>query len=119
MKIYKIEFNNIWSGSFLVENKNHEKLDISKYGIVAKESDLEFLSKFGDGFKTIELIGELFEYDKAIAYGKNDLLIKLKPFDDCLTTINLGNVTINKDTDFNNLANKIIEAIKPGKGVTY
>ena len=68
MKIYKVEFNKYTNGmrdtvsNGAKEIKDHKYLNVGRlYDFLVKDSDLDYYKQFGDGFKKIELVGELHQ----------------------------------------------------------
>jgi len=120
MKIYKVEFNKYTNGmcdtvsNGAKEIKDEKYLDIGrKYEFLVKESDLDYVKQFGDGFKKIELIGELFEQPTV----KNETILCYKgkpinpfyngkPISDT-TTVNVQLPT--NDEFIKDVADKVIE----------
>ena len=69
MKIYKVIFNKytgdmndkIWNETVWNETKD-KYIDIgNKQEFLCKECDIDFLKSYGEGFRKLELVGELFE----------------------------------------------------------
>jgi len=63
MKIYEIEFMDYTNGlrNCVHSEKFNKYIDTDKQGFVAKESDLDYLKEFGNGFRTLRFIGTMFE----------------------------------------------------------
>ena len=125
MKIYKVIFNKYTGGMCdTVWNETKDKyIDIgNKHEFLCKESDIDFLKQYGEGFRKIELVGELF---KSPTTKTGELLVniqldteeienqikeytaQLKECECCPINLNIENITINKDIDINKLAEEI------------
>ena len=75
-KVYRVTFNsytNYSNDTVSLSNGferkkfdiDKEYLHIPKYGLVIRESELEFYRRYGDGFESIKLVGEMpFMYEK-------------------------------------------------------
>lgn len=89
MKVYNVEFNEYLDDGLKILNRkqgskpNCNHIDRiynlnNNYNLLVKESDLEYFRQFGDGFKKIELIGELIESPKVIRIDEDGITFSNK-----------------------------------------
>lgn len=65
-KVYFVKFNDYTNSTYStvrysnIEEGQDEYLDIPYGGLVIRESELEKYRKFGNGYKTIKLVGSMY-----------------------------------------------------------